>query len=119
MPFKRLLGSVVDRIPGAKGLILADWEGEAVDQYSQMDDYELRVIGAHKGILLNHMRELAPQLDNSNPSEIIVTSEQFRTIILPVNAEYYVVLVTSRESCSSQAVHRLKECCDELRKEIE
>lgn len=119
MPFKRLLGKVVDHIPGAKGAILADWEGEAVDQYARMDDYELKVIGAHKGIILDQLRELSPQLDGTLPKEIVVTSESLRTIIVPINEDYFVVLVTGRETVPSQAIHHLKLCCEELRKEIE
>ena len=32
MPFKRILQTLVEATPGATGAVLADWEGEAVDQ---------------------------------------------------------------------------------------
>ena len=38
MPFKTLLNSLVERVPGAQGAIIADWEGEAVEQVGIMDD---------------------------------------------------------------------------------
>ncbi len=55
MAFKRILGKLIDAVPGSCGALLADWEGEAVDQVARMDDYELKVIGAHKGIIFNRI----------------------------------------------------------------
>jgi hypothetical protein len=40
MPFKPLLNALVERVPGAQGAIIADWEGESVDQVGIMDDYD-------------------------------------------------------------------------------
>lgn len=119
MPFKRILGSVVDRVPGAVGAILADWEGEAVDQVAKMDDYELKVIGAHKGIILDRLRALAPKLNGNRPDEIVITSEKARSVVLPVNDDYFVVLFLDRDSCASQASYYLQRCREELRREID
>ena len=58
MPFKAILKELVEVTPGASGAILADWEGEAVEQCCHYDDFELKVIGAHKGIILNQMKEI-------------------------------------------------------------
>ncbi len=62
MPFKELLGQLVARVPGAQGAIVADWEGEAVDQFGVMDDYDLKIIGAHKGVILQNLRAVVTRL---------------------------------------------------------
>ena len=53
MPFKVILKELVESTYGAIGAILADWEGEAVEQYCLTDTFQLKVTAAHKGIIVN------------------------------------------------------------------
>ena len=47
MPFKKIMGNLVENTPGATGAIFLDWEGESVDQYAgENDTYQLKVLGA-------------------------------------------------------------------------
>ena len=71
MPFKPLLNALVERVPGAQGAIIADWEGESVDQVGIMDDYDLKVIGAHKGVILHSMRDVVDRLGDDELKEIV------------------------------------------------
>ena len=81
MPFKTLLNALVERVPGAQGAIIADWEGESVDQVGIMDDYDLKVIGAHKGVILHSMREVVDRLGDGDLREIVVTTRQTQILI--------------------------------------
>jgi hypothetical protein len=69
MPFKTLLNALVENVPGAQGAIIADWEGESVEQVGIMDDYDLKVIGAHKGVILHNMREVVDRLGDGDPRD--------------------------------------------------
>lgn len=118
MPFKKLLGDLVERVPGAQGAIIADWEGEAVDQVGLLDDYELKVMGAHKGILLYNMRDVAQRLGDDQLKEIVVTTELAQTLVLPVNDDYFLVFTLDRSDVLGRALFEARRCILALKKEI-
>jgi predicted regulator of Ras-like GTPase activity (Roadblock/LC7/MglB family) len=118
VPFKTLLNSLVERVPGAQGAIIADWEGEAVEQVGIMDDYDLKVIGAHKGVILHNMREVVDRLGNDELKEIVVTTKEAQTLILPVTKDYYLVLTLDRSDMLGRALLEARRCIRALYQEI-
>ena len=118
MPFKSLLGRLVDNVPGAQGAILVDWEGEAVDHVARMDDYELKILGAHKGLILDHLRAAVARLEGADLEEIVVTTARSQTLIMPVTPEYFVVLTLGRNDALGRALFELRRCVGQLRQEI-
>jgi predicted regulator of Ras-like GTPase activity (Roadblock/LC7/MglB family) len=118
MPFKKILGRLVESVPGANGAILADWEGEAVDQVARMDDYELKVIGAHKGVILTNLRDVVRRLEGSDLKEIVVTSARMQIVIMPVTPEYFLVLTLDRSDAFGRALFEARRCVVLLREEI-
>ncbi len=118
MPFKPLLNLLIERVPGAQGAIVADWEGEAVDQVGIMDDYDLKVIGAHKGVILHSMRDVVDRLGDDELKEIIITTKQAQTLILPVTKDYYLVLTLDRSDMLGRALLEARRCIQALYQEI-
>jgi predicted regulator of Ras-like GTPase activity (Roadblock/LC7/MglB family) len=118
VPFKSLLNSLVENVPGAQGAIIADWEGEAVDQVGKMDDYDLKVIGAHKGVILHNMREIVDRLGDDQLQEIVITTRQAQTLILPVTTDYYLVLTLDRSDMLGRALFEARRCLRALYREI-
>jgi predicted regulator of Ras-like GTPase activity (Roadblock/LC7/MglB family) len=119
MPFKELLGRLVAGVPGARGAIIADWEGEAVDQAGEMDDYDLKVIGAHKGIILHNLRDVVVRLGDDRLAELVITTADTQTLVLPVTNDYFLVLTLGRADALGRALFEARRCVLELRKEIE
>lgn len=118
MPFKTLLKTLVERVPGAQGAIIADWEGEAVDQVGIMDDYDLRVIGAHKGVVLHNMRDVVDRLGDDDLREIVITTKLAQTLIMPVTKDYYLVLTLDRSDMLGRALMEARRCVQALYQEI-
>lgn len=118
MPFKSLLSSLVERVPGAQGAIIADWEGEAVDHVGIMDDFELKVIGAHKGVVLHNMRAVVDRLGDDDLREIVITTKQTQTLIMPVTKDYYLVLTLDRSDMLGRALMEARRCVRALHREI-
>jgi len=118
MPFKKLLGELVSRVPGAMGAVLADWEGEAVDQSGHLNDYELKVIGAHKGVILQNLREVVGRLEDDHVREIVVTTEKVQTVVMPVTPDYFLVLTLNRDDALGRALFESRRCVALLREEI-
>jgi len=91
MPFKTILGGFLKQVPGGLGAIIVDWEGEAVDQVGQIDPYELKVIGAHTGLILNNLRQAVRRAEGNELQEIVITTGKYQTLILPINEDYCLV----------------------------
>lgn len=118
MSFAEQLSELMGKIPGAIGIILADWEGETVDRASRMDDYQLRVLGAHKGVILMNLREALKASGDDELREVVITTEEARILILPVTDEYFLVLLLERRQAPGKALFEARSYLEILRKEI-
>jgi len=118
MPFKNILQGMLDQLPGAVGAIIADWEGEAVDQVAQMDDYEIKVLGAHKGIILTQLRQALQRLDGGALEEVLIHFEKGTVLLTPLTEDYFLVLTVEPEVMVGKAAFAMRRCAEQLRLEI-
>ena len=118
MPFKVLLQKLVASVPGARGAILADGAGEAVEQCGPMDEFDLKVAGAHNGVILDLLRAALRRLDGEDLEEVVVTTRQTLTVVLPITREYFLVLILGRDEVLGQALVAARRCLKQLRKEV-
>lgn len=118
MPFKAILRELVEGLPAASGAILADWEGEAVAQHCLYDDYELKVLGAHKGILLNRMKEAQDECVAGELHDVVITTGKQHVIIGVVGPDYSLVMTLGRGAIIGQALFRFRQAVQLLAKEI-
>lgn len=108
----------MDQLPGAVGAIIADWEGEAVDQVARMDDFEIKVLGAHKGIILTRLREALLRLDGGDLEEVLIHFDEGKTLITPLSDDYFLVLTVEPEVMVGKAAFVMRRCAERLRLEI-
>lgn len=118
MPFAAILKNLVDAIPGASGAILADWEGEAVAHYCLFDEYELKVIGAHKGIILNHMKDLHSKLSIGDLQETVIRTGEQQFVIGTIGSDYSLVITMNGRAVVGCALYHLRQAVKLLEKEI-
>lgn len=118
MPFKAILRELVESTPAASGAILADWEGEAVEQHCLYDVYELKVLGAHKGILLNRMKEAQEECAAGALQDAVITTGKQHVIIGGVGLEYSLVMTLDRGAIIGRALYRFRQAVKLLEKEI-
>lgn len=118
MPFKKILHDLVEATPGATGAILADWEGEAVEQYCHIDEFEMKVIGAHKGIILSRVRELHQKLAVGDIEDMAITTEGQHHLIGAVGPDYVVVMTLGRYALPACALRQLRLAVELFKKEI-
>ena len=119
MPFKSLLNRLLEDIPGALGAIIIDWEGESVDQVARMEDYDIKVLGAHKGIILNLLREAMAQFESGELEEVLIRTGNNKTLIAPLTVDYFLILTLGPQSIAARAAYKMRRCVDELRSEFE
>jgi len=118
MPFKKMLGTMLERIPGSLGAIIVDWEGESVDQVGRIDAYELKVIGAHKGLILDNLRAAVARSEGNDLEEIIITTVKRQTIIMPANQDYFLVVALDKKDAMGRALFEARRCLEQLKEEI-
>lgn len=119
MPFKSILKELVERVNGAQGAILLDWEGEAVDQYAHISDYDIKFIGAHTGIILHNLRErLKREFGDDDVKGIAIDLETRKIVVSPVDKDYYAVIVLSHEAALGMVRHEIEATVRALREQF-
>ena len=118
MPFKTILKELVDSTCGATGAILADWEGEAVEQYCLYDEYELKVLAAHKGIVLNQIREVHAAFPGGEISDAVITTASQHILAGVVGPDYSLVMTLDKRGAIGPALYRFRRALKVLEKEI-
>jgi predicted regulator of Ras-like GTPase activity (Roadblock/LC7/MglB family) len=118
VPFKTILKQLVEITPKADGAILADWEGEAVEFFCRYDDYELKILGAHKGIILNRMKEIQADLAAGNLLDVVISTEKQLIIIGAAGPDYVLVMTLAKGALVGPALYRLRQALQLLVKEI-
>lgn len=117
--FKQVLQEMCDDIPGARGAIFLDHEGEAVERYGDgVSDYQLQVIGAYQGIFLSQLRRLCEDLRQGVLSNFRIGCRDAALFVCELADGYYIVLVTDRTANEGVAWHRIMETREVLLQEI-
>lgn len=118
MPFKAILLNLIDGVPGARGAILADWEGEAVDQAGDMDDFDLKVVGAHHVVILDQLGRVLRRLPGERMEELVVTAHKLQTLVFPVTEEYFLIFTLEHRNHLGLARVAARRCLKKLKEEI-
>lgn len=119
MPFKSLLSRLLEDIPGALGAIITDWEGEAVAQVARISEYDIKVLGAHKGIILHLLRDALIRGGSGELEEVVIRTGNGKTLIAPLTEDYFLVLSLGPEAIAARAAFKMRCCVAELRSEFE
>ena len=115
MPFKDVLGLIVESVSGGVGAILVDDEGEAVDVFTHGDMYEIRLAGAHHGIILTLLEEAMKRSENGNSlRSLSIKAEKLTYTIMPVQEGLFVVLMQDETGIPSQGMRVLKDNVHEI-----
>lgn len=116
--FAEILKRVVDRVPGAVGAVFADGEGEAVDHFADVPPLDIRLIGAHWGVVLLQASQSFQRLGAGDVDELWVEGEHALVIIRRVTEQYYVVLTARRGVHLATARRELERGVRSLRGEM-
>ena len=119
MPFKNLLNRLLEDIPGAVGAIIIDWEGEAVDQVTRVDEYDIKVLGAHGGIILGMIRDVLTRIESGALDEVVIRTEQNKIMMAPLTDDYLLILQLGPMAITARAAYKMKLCVEELRKDFD
>lgn len=116
--FKKILQEAVEGLPGAVGAIFADWEGEAVEQFFPGPDDDIKLLGAHQGIILNLIGEAAGESGLGPVRGVLITLDDAKIAVQPLKDGYFLVLLTRATCNGGLALRALRNAAEVLREEI-
>lgn len=117
--FRQVLQEMVEQIPGARGAIFLDHEGEAVERFGDgVSDYQLQVIGAYQGIFLSQLRRLCEDLRQGELARFRVGCHDAALYVSDLSEGYYLVLITDRTANEGVTWNRLMQTREVLMQEI-
>lgn len=118
MPFKVILKELVESTHGASGAILADWEGEAVEQYCLTDTFQLKVTAAHKGIIVNQLQDVLVNFPAGPLRDVVITTESQYVIVGTVGSDYSLAMTLGRNALIGVVLRKFNSTVLLLEKEI-
>jgi predicted regulator of Ras-like GTPase activity (Roadblock/LC7/MglB family) len=114
-PFRRVLRGLVGEVPGAWGAIFVDWEGEAVELFATNDEYEVKLAGAHTGLLLTRLVSSGKDASLGRTTSFHLRTEDAAYFLHTLDEEYFVLLAASPRTPAGVARHRLLRAVSALR----
>jgi predicted regulator of Ras-like GTPase activity (Roadblock/LC7/MglB family) len=118
MPFKEVLNQLLQDVPGSLGVVIVDWEGEAVDQATRIGEYDIKILGAHHGIILTLLRDALARMGSAYPEEVVIRTQQGTTLIQPLTEDYLLILQLQHGALVARAAQKLRCCAEQLYDDI-
>lgn len=118
MSFQNLLQPIIRDVEGTIGVIFADADGEAIDHYSRIPEYDMKLLGAYKSIIIKNIQETSDRLELGSIREIVIFLDEAVLILSPVAEGYFLLLFMQPESNLGKAIMRLKDLIKKVREEL-
>ena len=114
--FRMILHELLATTTGALAALFMDYEGETVELVCEhdLDDHDLRILGAYQGIFLSQLRALCAGVDAGDPHRFKVEFEQNAILLADIKDGYYLVLLVDRTFNEGYAWRRLETCRQKL-----
>ncbi len=113
--FAEVLADLVGEIPGAQAAVFVDWEGEAVDQFGHLPEFDIKLLGAHWGVILNLIRTKIPRDVLGAPQVVLLVCRDAVVLLGVVEQDYYLVLTTRPDSNLGLALKKMAAAAEAIR----
>ncbi|MEK6679934.1 MAG: roadblock/LC7 domain-containing protein [Nitrospirota bacterium] len=118
MSFQAILQPLIKDVEGAIGIIFVDADGEAVDHYSRIPEYDMKLLGAYKSIIIKNIQETSDRLELGGIREIVIFLDEAVLILSPVAEGYFLLLFMQPESNLGKGIMKLKDAIKKVREEL-
>ena len=118
--FRMILDQLLATTGGAMAAIFLDWEGETVELVCDRDlnDHDLRIVGAYQGIYLTRLRELCQRIGAGEPLRFKIEFDEAKLLSYDCKDGYYVVLLVEASANEGLAWRQLEGCRERLLAEM-
>ena len=118
MPFRNILRDLVETVPGARGAVFVDPEGEYVELYCIGEADEMKLAGAHQGIVLNTFSSASGELGMGNPRTLYVRNDGIDLFAHTLKDGYFVLLTTDPKGVPGRTLWELSRAARKIEAEI-
>jgi len=117
MLYQKTLKKLVEQIPGATGCILVDQLGEEVVCYAPVDEYEMKLLGAHMVPIHQRLESIESRTKVREHREVLIRTDvnYIMSAVLANNTYLVVRLVPSHRITPS--LENLRIAIDEILKQ--
>jgi len=118
--FHGILAQLLSSTNGSIAAIFLDEEGETVSLLTahDLEQDELKALGAYQGIFLMQLRKLCGDLNVGGPQRFKIEFVKKKVLICDVKDGYFVVMLTGAETNEGEAWHHLDHCRQDLLEEM-
>lgn len=118
--FRLILDELLATTGGAMAAIFVDWEGETVELVCDRDlnDHDLRIVGAYQSIYLTRLRELCERIGAGEPLRFKIEFAEAKLLSYDLKDGYFAVLLLEASANEGLAWRRLARCRERLLAEM-
>lgn len=118
--FRLILNEMLVTTRGALASLFMDYEGETVELVCDRDlnDHDLRILGAYQGIFLGQLRDLCSHADAGQPLRFKIQFRETTVLSFDVKDGYYIVLLVDATANEGMAWQKLEKCRERLLEEM-
>jgi hypothetical protein len=116
VPFRLLLGELVEALPGARGAVFCDYEGESVDLFvaapqppgcGPLSEFDLKICGAQLTAVWTLLAERSLEHGAGRVDALHLHTDHGALLCAAVKDGYYVTLLLSPRAATAAARRRL------------
>lgn len=117
MPYRKILETLLERVPGSRTALLLDAQGEVVVGAGELDERH-RLIGAYQGIALGMASRTAGRFDTGAVRSLAWRHEGGAVLLATLREGYYLVLSLGPGALVPLAARHCGEARDRLDREL-
>jgi predicted regulator of Ras-like GTPase activity (Roadblock/LC7/MglB family) len=107
--YGHILADMLRSLPDATAAVFADWEGEAVDNAGELSDTDIRLAGAHWGIVYFLVRDALERSGAGAPAELVLRFRSRQVIVRHITDQYFVVVESQENALVSRTLRALEQ----------
>ena len=116
--YGEILRQILAQLPDAHGAVLADWEGEAIDQAGDVESTEMRLVGAHWGVVYFMARTSLQNVGDSGPRDLTLRFGRQQVVVRRLTDDYYIVVASHPYACLARTLRVLELNQDRLLEQL-
>ena len=115
--FRKVLEDLRRNVDGAVAVSLVGLDGIAIESVKN-DDFPLESLSAELSSFLKTLRTARTDLDTGDLEQFVLTTQKYITFLSRVTAEYFILMVLSREGNYGRARFELRRAKYALQDEL-
>jgi len=116
--FTEFLAELVDTVPSAIGAVIQDSDGETVDSFGHLSDFDLMLCAAQWGLLWRELQFPPEPRSLTGAREILIETTRQKILLTTLFKDYYLVFILNKDTQLVEARRILDQYLAAIREEM-